>query len=262
MPRLLGKSGLIGLRKATVQKVNGDKTGCNNIKVKLCASGLKFDNVPVAVDMASKNFGRVVIPKKGDNVIVGFFDADIEQPVVLGSFYTPNRKPPIKVKKKNNINYFQTDAGIKITIDDSKKKSGIYVETKDGHKLELKDGSKQLLQLKSKDGKTSLKIDLKKSKVEIKCETMQVTANKKVAMKAGDSELSVKNGSGVTIKSPKGSVKINANNIKGKANASVKLDGTNIKFNANAKFDAKANAAANLKSSGMTSVGGSMVKIG
>lgn len=261
MSRMIGNNEWIGLRKAIVKDVAADKSGCNCITVSICNHNkTMLKDVPIAFDMASKGFGRVVMPKEGDNVIVGFFGGDLEQPVILGSFYDPGRKPPIKVDKKNNINYFKTATGLQITIDDSDSKSGVYIETQDGHKLNLSDKD-QFVELASKNGKTSFKIDFKNSKIEMKCKDMSVAAENSVSMKVGGNELAIKKGSGVDIKS-EGHANVEAKQIKAKSDATFDVKGSKITLNAQGQLEAKANGTASLKSNGMTEIGGSLVKIG
>ena len=264
--RIMRNSGL-GLSKAIVTKTaDKDKDGYNRISVKTCGSDLTLENVPVLVDMAGKEYGRVVNLKEGDFVLIGYVGADPEQPIVLGSFYDPSKKPPLKIdgKCKNTLRYFKTATGLNIKVDDSKDKGGVYVVTKDEHKIEIQDISQPFVQVASKDGKTSLKIDLKNSKIEIKCQTMSVTAEKSITMKAGDNQLVLDgNGQGkINVKSGKGNILLDANKIDEKAKMDVNLTGTNIKLNAKAQLDAKANGTANFKASGPATIGGAVVKIG
>ncbi|MBR2579088.1 MAG: hypothetical protein IKE41_03000, partial [Clostridia bacterium] len=76
-----------------------------------------------------------------------------------------------------------------------------------------------------------------------------------VSIKAGDSSVTVSNSSGVNIKSSKGNLSAKVNKIDLKANANATLA-------ANAQVKLQGTGGANLKSSGITQVGGSLVKIG
>lgn len=243
-----------GLYKGIVKEVGKDAGKCNCVGVEMVTGSnpIKLKDVPILYDMASKESGKVVVPKVGDNVVLGFFGADMQQPVILGSFYDPTNKPPIQVDDKNNVMYFQTATGIKIKIDDSKDKAGIFVETKDGHKLTLEDNSKQLLTFSDKNSKTVLSLDMKASKVEIKCKDMAVTAEKSVVIKAGQNELAM-NDSGIKIKATK-DINLEASNLKEKSKANFNIEGANVAVKANANVDIKSNAQANFK--------GSITKIG
>lgn len=279
----------LGLSKAIVTKTaDNDKDGCNLISVTTCADGLPMDNVPVLVDMAGKNYGRVVNLKKGDFVLLGYVGADPEQPVVLGSFYDPSKKPPLKIdgKGKNTLRYFQTATGLSIKVDDSKDKGGVSIVTKDKHKIDFQDGSEQFLRVMDKDGNISVKLDLKKGEIEVKCQKIDVTAIKEIHMKSGKNEVFIKDDKGVDIKSPSGNVVINANKIDEKTKADINLNAANVHVNAKSQFNAKANGTTsvtasgtlkldakgqlnasangmvNVKSNGVTNIGGSLVKIG
>lgn len=257
----------LGLLKGIVTKTaDNDENGCNCIDVKVCGRELVLEGVPVLVDMAGKEFGRVVNLKKDDFVLLGFVGGNMEHPVVLGSFYDPSKKPPLKIDSntKNTLRYFKTVTGLNVKVDDSKDKGGVFIVTKDEHKIDIQDGSEPCVQIASKDEKTSLKINLKKSEIEVKCQTMTIAAEKNITMKAGDNQL-VLDGGGqgkIDIKSGKGNINLDAGKVVGKAKTDISLDGANIKLNAKTQLDAKANATANFKSSGATNIGGSMVKIG
>lgn len=249
-----------GLHMAEVIDVTGDKDKLNRIKTKLVSegdNGIELDHAPVLTNSAGKDYGIVSLPKKGDFVIVAFLDNDMQRPVILGSVPTPTKKPPIEVKQDNTIRTHKTAGGMEITIDENEKTPKITFKTKSEHVFTWEDSSnKNLISLKSKDGKTAISIDLKKSVIELKADTIKLTADsKEVAIKSRGSSANISNSKGVEIKSPKGKFAVNANSIDCKATSTAK-------FAANAEINVQGSGGANLKSNGITQVGGSLVKIG
>ncbi len=248
-----------GLHMAEVVDVTGDKQGLNRIKVKIVSEGsegITLDHAPVLTDSAGSGYGKVSLPKKGDFVIVAFLDNDMQQPVILGSIPTPTRKPPVKVDSKNAARIHKTADGMEIRIEEDEKNPKVIIKTKSGHTVILEDSSSnKLLKAKSKDGKTALTINFEKSAIELAARTIHFKGEDAVSIKAGDSSVTVSNSSGVSVKSPKGKIELNANAINSKASSTTKIQ-------ANAEINIQGSAGANLKSNGVTQVVGSLVKIG
>ncbi|MBR2735595.1 MAG: hypothetical protein IKE05_05335 [Clostridia bacterium] len=248
-----------GLHMAVVTKVGGDKDGLNRVETKMVnegVNGIKLNPAPVLTDSAGSDYGIVSHPKKGDCVIVAFLDGDMQKPIILGSIPTPTRKPPFKVTNKNNTRVHKTADGAEIRIEEDKEDTKFIIKTKGGHTVILEDSSSNnLVKVKSKDSKTSFTMDLKKSTVEIKARAIHFKGENEVSIKAGDSSVTVSNSSGVNIKSSKGNLSAKVNKIDLKANANATLA-------ANAQVKLQGTGGANLKSSGITQVGGSLVKIG
>ena len=248
-----------GLHMALVTKVGGDEKGLNQIETKLVsggANGIRLDFAPVLTNSAGQDYGIVSLPKVGDFVIVAFLGNDIQRPVILGSIQKKKKKPPIKVSEKNNSRVHKTAGGMEIRIEEDDKEPQIMIKTKSGHTVILEDSSNNnLLNVKSQDGKTSLTMDLKKSTIELSAGEINLNAENKVAIKAGNSSVTISNSSGIDISSPRGSAGIDVNEINFKAKAAASIS-------ANAQINLQGSAGANLKSNGPTQVSGSLIKIG
>lgn len=248
-----------GLHLAVVTDVTGDNQKLNRIKTKLVSegdNGIDLDPAPVLTNSAGKGFGIVSLPKKDDFVIVAFLDDDIQRPVILGSVPTPTKKPPINVDSKNTVRLHKTADGMEIRLEEDEQNPKVEIKTKSGHTIVLEDSSNnKLLRAKSKDGKTALTINFEKSTIELAARAIHFKGENEVSIKAGDSSVTVSNSSGINIKSPKGKAGINVNKFECKANATATIT-------ANAQIKLQGSGGANLKSSGVTQVGGSLVKIG
>ena len=48
----------------------------------------------VAALHAGQEFGFVMVPEVGDEVLVAFLEGDPDQPIIVGSLYNPERLPP------------------------------------------------------------------------------------------------------------------------------------------------------------------------
>jgi uncharacterized protein involved in type VI secretion and phage assembly len=133
---------------------------------------------------AGKEHGAFFFPETGDEVILGFFNDDPRQPVILGSLYSSVNVPSIKPADKNPLKGFTSKKGLKITFDDEKKimtlltpgKQSIVIDD-DKKTMELTDANKNKILL-SKDG---VKIDSSKDFVlNASKGNVKITAGKKV----------------------------------------------------------------------------------
>ena len=79
---------------ATVTQVlarDGDDSKNNHeVNVKLLASGLELQRVPVTVD----RLGLSALPNEGDLLMVAFADGDLNAPVAIGCLYDDTSHPP------------------------------------------------------------------------------------------------------------------------------------------------------------------------
>lgn len=87
--------------------------------------------------------GLFLRPEPGDEVILGFFNDDPRQPVILGSLYsTGKHKIPgdFTVDKNNETKGLVTKNGVKLHIDEKKGACTVTVETPGKNRFILKDG--------------------------------------------------------------------------------------------------------------------------
>jgi phage baseplate assembly protein gpV len=79
--------------------------GNHQVHVRLAASGVELQHVPVAVG----RLGISLLPQVGDTVLVVFAQGDLNAPVVVGSLYDAKVQPP--VAKPAELVYEPSDAG-------------------------------------------------------------------------------------------------------------------------------------------------------
>lgn len=185
----------------------------------------------LATSYASKKAGAFFYPETGDEVIVGFMDDDPRFPVILGSVYSKKNAPPRIPEKKNDAKTLATRSGLEVSFDDKDKV--LRLLTPGGHSIEMNDKAKRLVIKDSNGNQGSF------------------------------------TSSGITFDSPKsialtakGSIKLAAGAaLELSAKADATLEGTRVNAKAKAKLSAQGNAAAELKSNGILTVQGSLVKI-
>ncbi len=127
---------------------NHDPDGMGRVKVKF--PWLSDDNetgwVRIATLMAGKERGTFFLPEVGDEVLVAFEHGDINRPYVIGSLWNGEAKPPeTNSDGKNNIRLIHSRSGHEIILNDDEtaKKEKIEIHTKGKHKIVLDDTAGQ-----------------------------------------------------------------------------------------------------------------------
>ncbi|MCP3100285.1 type VI secretion system tip protein VgrG [Myxococcus sp. K15C18031901] len=180
---------------------------------------------------ASSGVGALFYPEVDDEVVVGFMNEDPRFPVILGAVYGKQHATPSPPDEKNTRKAVVTRSKLELSFDDEKKV--VSIKTPGGHLLELDD--------------TSGAITLKDS-----------TGNSLVLGKSG---VTLDSASNLKV-SAKGNVSVAAGgNLSLEATGNVTVKGVQVAHTASMKFSASGSAQAELTSSGMLTVRGSMVKI-
>ena len=214
--------GVSGLQIGTVLKIDGDPQ--HKIQIILPIGGEKIKIwARMVFEDAGNNRGRVFWPEKDDEVIVGFLNNDPRNAIILGSVYSKKNVPPIKPDAKNEVRAFVSKSDVRIIINEKDK--SIEINTPGGNKITV-DDSKKSITLEDQH-KNAIKME-----------------------KAG-----------ITITS-KGEITLDAaKKINLKAKADVSIEGVNIANKAKAKFSGEGKAGAEIKTSAIAIIKGSMVKI-
>jgi Rhs element Vgr protein len=162
-------------------------------RVKVILPGIHEKQESVWARLASPdaglNRGYFFRPEPGDEVVVGFFNDDPRQAVILGAMYSSKNTPPQAVSKLTEKNIGKAIVAKKGTtirfVDDTK--SSLYIETPAANKIVLDDEA-QTIQIAdqhgnlitlSKDGieiksAKDVKIDASKGNVEIKGQKVDI----------------------------------------------------------------------------------------
>jgi Rhs element Vgr protein len=221
-----------GLQTGVVQKIHQDESGAFRVLVTLpLAQAQKGLWARLATFYASSDAGATFYPEVGDEVIVAFMNEDPRFAVVLGSVYSAKRKPPYPPDEKNTIKGVKTKAKLELTFDDDKK----------------------IVTLKTPGGHTFVMNDDKKS--------ITVTDSQQNSVALSDKGIVIDSASNIEIKA-KGNITLTAGgNLSMKATSNATCEGVQVELKAQAALSAQGTGSAELKSSGVVTVQGSLVKI-
>ncbi|MFT6987543.1 MAG: type VI secretion system secreted protein VgrG, partial [Psychromonas sp.] len=89
--------------------------------------------IRVMQSFAGNGWGSSFIPRIGHEVIVTFLDGDPDRPIVTGSVYNGNNKPPYDSKTQNGIKTHSTKGGSsdnynEIRFEDKKSSEQLYIQ--------------------------------------------------------------------------------------------------------------------------------------
>ena len=225
--------GLQGLHAAVVRKLDGDPQKEYRIQIELpwLDGKSKLLWARLATMYATNGMGTYFLPEPGDEVLVGFMNADPTHPVILGSLYGAKHKPPFEYEAKNNTKAIVTREKLRIEFDEEKKV--ITVATPGKNTLVISD-----------DGKSITLTDQHKNEIKMDSGGITLSSSKDIKLTA------------------KGGITMDATSkISGTAKSDISLDGMNVKVQAKVGATVKGNATAELSATGQTTVKGAMVMI-
>jgi uncharacterized protein involved in type VI secretion and phage assembly len=184
----------------------------------------------LATFYASNGSGACFYPEPGDEVVVGFLNADPGLPVVLGSVYGKARAPAEPPTETNDVKALVTRGGQRLAFDD---RDGVLEIRTSGHFVRL---------------------DEKRGEVRIEDENR----NRVTLSSRG---IALESASHVTI-SAKGNVTVDAGgNLALHAVGNVSVEGLQVAAKGKAKLTASSGAETQVTSSGIVEVRGTLVKI-
>lgn len=144
-----------GLQIGVVEKVAPDPDSAWRVKVKLAGMGRDAPGCWARMTMPDAGRGRgwYFWPEPGDEVVLGFFNQDPRQAVVLGAMYSSPNKPPYDIvddSADNTKHGLVTKKGLKLAFVDTDKPQ-LYLETPGGAKV-LLDDDREVVELSDKHG--------------------------------------------------------------------------------------------------------------
>lgn len=195
--------------------------------------------------MAGNAYGQFFFPKVEDLVLLGYLGGDVHHPIIFGSYWANDVKPPYTVTDgKNEIRSIKTPAGIEIKMEDVDKKEKLTLTTPSGAMILLDDENK-LVNIKDKQGENQFTIDWGKGEIMLKAKT-------KITLEAGKASL-VLDGAGTIDASGDQAVNLTGADVAVKGNTSFKAEGGQV--------DLKASGMLNVQASGNATIKGAMVQI-
>jgi Rhs element Vgr protein len=225
--------GIQGLQVGKVTKIDEDPDKENKIQVEIPLLNGEKNNVwaRLASFWASSTYGAFFIPDVGDEVVLGFFNDNPCNAVVLGSLYSSKIAPSTALTKENFTRSIVTKSKLTMKFDEDKKV--ITFQTPGNNIIEINDDKKSI----SLTDQNSNKIVMSDSGITIEsAKSLTLKAQTEIEMSAGT-------------------------NVSVKAGGNVNLKGVNIEASADAAFTAKGNAQAELSAAGQVTVKGAIVMI-
>lgn len=149
---------------------------------------------------ASKDFGQVILPEEGDEVMVlqGAGNS-VDQMVCLGSVYHGKAKPPYaNADGKNDQKMLRTRSGHELIFDDHQGGEKITLRTPDGKLCLEMDHAAGAVTITSAQ---QVNIDCPSGKVKVTCANAEISATGAVKVK-GAGQVEVSSGGSVSVKAP------------------------------------------------------------
>lgn len=245
----------IGITVATVEE-NYNKDMPGQIKVRIPVRDGENQVVrwaKVARMYTGSKWGCYFLPEKEDQVILAFEHGHMEKPYIIGS--VPRDNDTFTGQCANEDNEFKkivTRQGNEIVLEDCKDGGGdkdkIYLNTAGKAILVSLDNEKKQVTVEDKEKKCSFIMDMEK-------ECITLSAGKKMVLKAGDSVTVTLNGDSktITIEADKAVIKA-GQSMELKSSGQAKVSGQQVNIEGSSMLKAA--------SSGMTTIGGTPVKIG
>lgn len=167
----------------------------------------------VVQSWSGDSWGTSFIPRIGQEVIVNFLDGDPDRPLVTGTVYNGDNKPPYPSKTQSGIKTHSTKGGStsnynELRFEDLKGSEEIFIQAekdlntliKDNHTRTLKKGNETI-----KVAKGNRKLSVKK-KISTDAQNIVIEGKSSIELKVGGSSIKM-TPAGIVIKSTKVDVK-------------------------------------------------------
>ncbi|GHU57912.1 phage tail protein [Clostridia bacterium] len=198
--------------------------------------------------------GIFFFPNVDDLVMLAYLGGDVHHPVVLGSYWADAVKAPYKVDSgKNETATIKSPKGVEIKFDLQDGKEKLTLTTPSKAVIEIDDENKKIT-VQGDSADNALLIDWGKGEIELKAKT-------KLTLSAGDSKITLESSGNASVES-KSKLAMKSLNVEVNADSGFKVasNGT-AELKATGSMKVTATGPANLESSAVTTVKGSLVKI-
>lgn len=230
-----------GLTLATVTNIT-DPDKLNRVK---CLPVENKDNEEetdwcyVMAPLGGAQCGQFFFPNVNDLVVLAYLGGDPHRPMVIGSWWNTQVKPPYVIENGKVHNFsIKTPGGTELLLYDEADKQKAALTLPSGAVLRI-DDEKQAAALQDKAGDNALTMDLKGGNITLKAKT-------KLTLSAGDTTITLESSGAVTVKASN-KVSIQAANIEEKGSAKVAIEAGTAEVKANATLTLQASGPAALK---------------
>jgi len=223
---------------------NKDPEKLGRIKVRFPWMENETHWININTPYTQKSAGFYFIPSQHTHVMINFESGDIDRPYCEGAFYEKNVAPDeewvgnadkqnakilgIRTFKGNTIEFHDSDGEEKICIYDSSRKNEIVLNSADGVLDIIASGS------------------------------MNINVGGSLKISASDIEIKADAGIGIEAGA---AMKQKGASIEMSSSSSFKIEGASVEIKGKASLTAEGSGTAELKSGGVTSISGSLVKI-
>jgi type VI secretion system secreted protein VgrG len=237
-PRITPKSVVQGTQTAVVvgpagEEIYADEFGRVKVQFFWDRLGKKDEKsscwMRVASTWAGKAWGAIHLPRVGQEVVVDFLEGDPDCPIIVGSVYNSEQRPPYTLPdnmtqsgiKSRSTKQGGTDDFNEFRFEDKKDSEMIFLHAQKDLTIEVENDEIHTItrdRTKKIDRDEIVNIKGNRTKVVEKAETVTVKGNQSVTIKEGDSSLKVSAGKldtsvdqgNVTLKAGMGSIKYEA----------------------------------------------------
>ncbi|HRI12567.1 MAG TPA: type VI secretion system tip protein VgrG [Verrucomicrobiota bacterium] len=222
-----------GLQIGIVTKIAGDPRNEFRVQVRLPLVDAQGEGLWARVARldAGAERGIVFLPEVGDEVVLGFLSNDPRDAIVLGMLHSSKKASPIAADEKNPSKGLTTRSKLQLLFDDEKKV--ITIATPAGNRFVLDEENKKITLT-----------DQHKNSVALS-ETGILLTGQNHTVELGSSGVTVKSQSDIVLK----------------ATGNITLEGVNVEAKANAQFKAIGQTGAEVSTSGIAILKGSLVQI-
>lgn len=296
-PRTAAKPVIHGAQTATVvgkqgEEIDTDELGRIKVQFHWDRVGKKDEKsscrVRVGQHWAGKQWGAIFIPRIGQEVIVSFLEGDPDRPLVTGSVYNGEQKPPYTLPAN------ATQSGVKtrsakdgddktfneIRFEDKKGSEAIHIHAQKDMTVDIENDGTWRIGLDEDSAKTGkgkasvtigntavVKID-ESLDLKVTNKFVKVDAGDEITLVTGQSKIVMKKDGTITVECVNLKVKAQ-NKIEMKATNAVELEGLQAKIEAQTTLGLKGAVSAKLEgmmvdinATGIASLKGVLTKIG
>jgi type VI secretion system secreted protein VgrG len=235
--------------------------------------------IRVSQSVAGKQWGSIMLPREGQEVIVEYLEGDPDRPIITGSLYNGDQKPPYKLPanqsqsgiKSRSTKKGKSDNFNELRFEDKKDEEQVYFHAEKDFERIVENDDILKVGFDKKD-KGDQKIDIfndRTTTLEQGKDTLTIKkgdriasvdqGDDKVTIKLGDQTVKVNAGKTLHQAAKSLELKVGASSIKIEP-AKITIKSPQIDFKADVKLEAKSTIA-KVNASGMLELKGSMTKI-
>jgi phage protein D len=250
-----GQTMLVGL---VTNSEDPDKLGRVKVKFPTLTEAHESNWARVVGVGAGANRGFDCLPEVGDEVLVAFEHGDIHRPYVIGGVWNGTDAPPTLVTDsvvdgKVRLRTFKTRVGHQLQFVEEDKgavKKGVYLNTIDGHNLQLDDSSKVISLTSTGDITVKTGTSGTANNLTINAANMTLDATTTITLKVGSNKVEITN-TGIVI---------SGTDVQIKGTAAAELKAPLVTVEGSASNTVKGSIVS-VEASGIAVLKGSIVKI-